>query len=525
MSEEHDSWFKSAFGVDLGESLGKIKDDASAALTSAVSGVSQVVESAGGAVASVASGGAVAASGAVSAAGSAAKKVVQAFTPGAVDGPMAADCKPVRGQVLGPAEHVLCGTHGHILDVKAKQIIAASLADYKAGRISSSLGGAGVLAAVIPGLPIGIPGMPSGFPGGAPGPGSFPSIPNDGGLGGGGWNTAPTAGGGTSGGAASGVAKTVGEVGQIAMEGIAVFDAALIGGLVLVAGGVIVGLVIEVQSSEEIAGLPGDVKTVTATMVAGYRIAMENGGQPGDSAGRAGWLLGHDIFSRMRAELKTKNPDASDEQILAAIAAGADKGGAAAEPILRKKAQEAVWVSYASKHQDSRWTSNLNERFRAWSNIFGSAPKGEKLWTDYLNEHSNMSSPLANLSGDEEDKKKPQRGGGRQPQPGPLVAPDDPGADPEPLTCATQFPEIDICSSAKGGYGSMNDAAKAQPEYGRVARNNVTTMDAYKGLPGGEKGHATYYDSQGNKLFTLINRPCCMDTDAGPILQWRWVVA
>ena len=309
------------------------------------------------------------------------------------------------------------------------------------------------------------------------------------------------------------------------MEGIALFDALLIGGLVVVAGGVIVGLVVEVQSSEEIAALPQDVNNVTATMVAGYRTAMMNGGQPGDSAGSAGWVLGHDIFTRMRAELKNKNPDASDEQILAAIAAGADKGGTAAEPILRKKAQEAVWISYASKHQDSRWKSYLNERFRAWSNIFGSAPKGEKLWKDYLNEHSNMSSPLANVGGDEDEKKKPQRGGGRQPQPGPLVAPDDPDAEPKPLTCATQFPGVDICSSVKGGYGSMDEAARAQPEYGRAARKNVTTMNAYKGLPGGENSHATYYDSQDNKLFTLINRPCCLDTDAGPILQWRWVVA
>jgi hypothetical protein len=45
--------------------------------------------------------------------------------------PMQPDCKVVHGKVPGPANHVMCGTHGHILDTSAKQIIANDLADYQ----------------------------------------------------------------------------------------------------------------------------------------------------------------------------------------------------------------------------------------------------------------------------------------------------------------------------------------------------------------------------------------------------------
>ena len=79
MSDEHDSWFKSAFGVDLGTSLGKIADDPAAALGEAASAVLQVASGAAGTVV----GAVVGAAGA--AAGGAAKKIA-----GAVSGPSAA---------------------------------------------------------------------------------------------------------------------------------------------------------------------------------------------------------------------------------------------------------------------------------------------------------------------------------------------------------------------------------------------------------------------------------------------------
>jgi hypothetical protein len=44
---------------------------------------------------------------------------------------MLADCAPERGKLQGPAHHVLCSTHGHVLDTKAKKVIAYSAADYR----------------------------------------------------------------------------------------------------------------------------------------------------------------------------------------------------------------------------------------------------------------------------------------------------------------------------------------------------------------------------------------------------------
>jgi len=50
----------------------------------------------------------------------------------ALNGAMLPNCKPIQGKVPGPAHHLLCATHGHVLDVKNKTIIALSLEQYKA---------------------------------------------------------------------------------------------------------------------------------------------------------------------------------------------------------------------------------------------------------------------------------------------------------------------------------------------------------------------------------------------------------
>jgi hypothetical protein len=44
---------------------------------------------------------------------------------------MLADCVPESGKLSGPAHHVLCRTHGHVLDLKAKKVIAWSPVDYR----------------------------------------------------------------------------------------------------------------------------------------------------------------------------------------------------------------------------------------------------------------------------------------------------------------------------------------------------------------------------------------------------------
>jgi len=43
---------------------------------------------------------------------------------------MQTDCYPVHGKVPGPKNHLLCSTHGHVLDVTAGTIIAESVAEY-----------------------------------------------------------------------------------------------------------------------------------------------------------------------------------------------------------------------------------------------------------------------------------------------------------------------------------------------------------------------------------------------------------
>ncbi len=45
-------------------------------------------------------------------------------------GPMLPDCKIVHGRVPGPRHHVLCTTHGHVVDDQKRIIIAGTLAEY-----------------------------------------------------------------------------------------------------------------------------------------------------------------------------------------------------------------------------------------------------------------------------------------------------------------------------------------------------------------------------------------------------------
>jgi hypothetical protein len=45
--------------------------------------------------------------------------------------PMSPDCQIVRGKVSGPANHVLCGSHGHVLDLTTRTVIAHDLEEYK----------------------------------------------------------------------------------------------------------------------------------------------------------------------------------------------------------------------------------------------------------------------------------------------------------------------------------------------------------------------------------------------------------
>jgi hypothetical protein len=92
-------------------------------------------------------------------AGQTAQPVTAALPPagGSADA-MSPNCKPVRGKVKGPEHHLLCATHGHVLDMKAKKVIAKDLEDYAAkfrhsghtaGPSSAAVQGGGVVAGVV----------------------------------------------------------------------------------------------------------------------------------------------------------------------------------------------------------------------------------------------------------------------------------------------------------------------------------------------------------------------------------------
>ena len=74
----------------------------------------------------------------VSNVGAAAKAVVAAAGQGKPGDAMLPDCKPVKGKVPGPPEHLLCSAHGHVVDIKLKKIVASSIEEYKSKKLGSA---------------------------------------------------------------------------------------------------------------------------------------------------------------------------------------------------------------------------------------------------------------------------------------------------------------------------------------------------------------------------------------------------
>jgi hypothetical protein len=53
--------------------------------------------------------------------------------------PLEADCKPEHGYVPGPKNHLLCATHGHVIDTDQGMIIAESVASYAKQGLASAV--------------------------------------------------------------------------------------------------------------------------------------------------------------------------------------------------------------------------------------------------------------------------------------------------------------------------------------------------------------------------------------------------
>ena len=158
-TEEHDSWL-SGLGVDLNKARGwvsneidAVKDDASKAVNwvedEAKKGVDWVKTEANAAVDDVKKG----VDDVKKEAGKAVneiKKDAAALKQKAlgdqsgkpVPRPMESDCKPEHGYVPGPKNHLLCATHGHVVDTDQKTIIADSVASYVKDGVAGAVSGA-----------------------------------------------------------------------------------------------------------------------------------------------------------------------------------------------------------------------------------------------------------------------------------------------------------------------------------------------------------------------------------------------
>ena len=103
------------------EGVNEIKKGAAAVVDEAGKAVDQAKQAAG------------AAAGAASKAVTAAKvKALGDQSGKPVPRPIESDCKPTKGYVPGPSGHLLCSTHGHVVDTRSKMIIANSVAEYAA---------------------------------------------------------------------------------------------------------------------------------------------------------------------------------------------------------------------------------------------------------------------------------------------------------------------------------------------------------------------------------------------------------
>src|SRR5689334_13289417 len=152
-TEEQDSWLSNAFGFaadKLRSAAQTVEDDASKAKDWVAQKVDEVkadvsqaeswaTTQAANVVADVKQGAAAVQQNA----GALKAKALGDQSGKPVPRPMEADCQPQHGYVPGPKNHLLCATHGHVIDTDQGMIIAESVASYVKQGAASVVSNAG----------------------------------------------------------------------------------------------------------------------------------------------------------------------------------------------------------------------------------------------------------------------------------------------------------------------------------------------------------------------------------------------
>jgi len=165
-------------------------------------------------------------------------------------------------------------------------------------------------------------------------------------------------------------------------------DALIIGGILLAGAGSIGAAILTVQEGDEIAETHGQCVALAAKLTEGFRIGVAGGPSPSEKEMIPGYVQGIRNFNAAVSNLKEQNPDADDATIKAAVAAQADTVTEQAQSQIMDMSKDTVWNKYASGHLDTWYHSYDFDRWAAWSNIYGSDPRGDPRYTRYCPDHT-----------------------------------------------------------------------------------------------------------------------------------------
>ena len=182
--------------------------------------------------------------------------------------------------------------------------------------------------------------------------------------------------------------RAIGEkVGETIVTTISV-DGAIVAGFLLAGVSTIGAAILTVSEGDEIAETHGQCVALATKMSQGFAIGAAGGAPPSDKALMAGYTVGIRNYNNALDKVKADNPQASDDDIKAAIAKQVPGMLAGAQAQIVSLAKETVWVAYASSHQDGLLHSYEQDRWMAWSNIYDDDPRGNPLYAKFRNEHT-----------------------------------------------------------------------------------------------------------------------------------------